>query len=142
MSRSSVLKLSAIGAAAYFIAMHWLSVTWDPAKRRYARPGVANSEILLRPFMPLTDDSKFAVRGYVVYFADDADSEHSRLLLYEDDRPLGPSDSTLDEIIKTGMGRFTHSTKGRLSFFTFSSSDNTDPNTNGRTYWGVRQPAE
>jgi hypothetical protein len=141
MSRSTVLRLAAIGAAAYFIAMYWLSATYDPTKRRYAMPGVADSEIILRPFMP-EPDSKFAVRGYDLYFKDDANGEHSRVLLYEDDRPLGSSHSAYNDITKMGMGRFTHSTKGRYSFFIFSSSDNTDPNTNGRTYWAVRQPAK
>jgi hypothetical protein len=139
MSRSTVLKLAAVGAVVYFVLMYWLSITYDPTKRRYAMPGVANSEIILRPFITLTDDCKFAVRGYVVYFKNDADNEHSRFMLYEDDRLLGPSDSTLDEITKIGMGRFVHNTQRRMSFFTFSSSDNTDPNTNGRTYWVVRQ---
>jgi len=58
----------------------------------------------------------------------------SPIQLYEGQTPLGPSHSTFRAISKTGGGHFAH-WSGRGIFF--SSSDNTDPNKNGRRYWAV-----
>jgi hypothetical protein len=57
----------------------------------------------------------------------------SDLALYEADRPLGPAHSLHDQIRHEGNGRYSH--WGDHVFF--SSSDNTDPRTNGRTYSAV-----
>ncbi|QIG98998.2 hypothetical protein [Bradyrhizobium sp. 6(2017)] len=60
--------------------------------------------------------------------------------LYEDDRPLGPANSSKEEIIDKGAGRFLfyRETERATNYFgpvlVFSTSDNTDPNTNGRKY--------
>ena len=54
----------------------------------------------------------------------------STLVLYEDGRPLGPSRSLHDDIRKIGCGRFSH--WGDVLYF--STSDNSDPRTSGRTY--------
>jgi MoaA/NifB/PqqE/SkfB family radical SAM enzyme len=51
-------------------------------------------------------------------------------LLYEDDRELPYRDSVHDDIRREGMGRY--SVWGHTLYF--SSSDNSDPVTNGRTY--------
>lgn len=51
------------------------------------------------------------------------------LMLYEDDIPLG-FQTTLKQIRRHGAGRYT-SQDGTLIF---ASTDNTDPNTNGRSY--------
>jgi hypothetical protein len=139
MSRSTVLKLVAVGTVVYFIVMYWLSVTYDPTKRRYSMHGVPNSQRLLPPFIPLPD-SKIAFRGYAFYFRGE-NTEHSRMLLYEDGRLLGSSDSPYPEIANIGMGRFSY-TNYQFPFFMFTASDNSDPNTNGRTYWAVRQNVE
>ncbi len=65
----------------------------------------------------------------------DGDIKTARL--YEDDRLLGPANSTEQEIIDTGAGRFGIY-RGRWGYFglalMFSTSDNSDPNTNGRKY--------
>jgi hypothetical protein len=69
--------------------------------------------------------------------ADDPTNLHdtsSPIQLYEGQTPLGPSHSTFRAISKTGRGHFAH-WSGRGIFF--SSSDNTDPNKNGRRYWAV-----
>jgi hypothetical protein len=135
-NRKTVLQLTAVAIITYFGAMYWLSISYDPTIRRSAMPGVpGETEIIRRPYEPLAD-SKFAVRGYDLYFKDDADKEHSRVTVYEDDRPLGPSHSTYDQVYYFGMGRYAHTKNS----FIFSSSDNTDPNTNGRTYWARRAP--
>lgn len=54
----------------------------------------------------------------------------SQLMLLEDGKPLIPHSAHVD-IIFQGMGRFSHwGARGLV----FSTSDNTDPRTNGRTY--------
>jgi len=59
----------------------------------------------------------------------DADGR-SRIQLYEDGKPLGPAHCTHDEIRTEGAGRFSH--WGAQVYF--STSDNTSPFENGRTY--------
>ena len=54
----------------------------------------------------------------------------SVLFLYEDEVNVGPGHSSHIDIIKRGQGRYSHWGDGII----FSSSDNTNPNTNGRTY--------
>lgn len=54
----------------------------------------------------------------------------SPLVLCEDDRLLGPPHTALAEVSKAGLGRFSHAGPG----VTLSTSDNSDPNTNGRSY--------
>ncbi len=54
----------------------------------------------------------------------------SKLMLYENGRPLGPAHSNHMSIGKTGKGQFSHWTY----YLLFSSSDNSDPGTNGRKY--------
>lgn len=58
----------------------------------------------------------------------------SPIMLYEDGKPLGPAHSNYADIQNLGAGRFAH-LKDRQ--FVFSTSDNSDPNTNGRAYWVV-----
>jgi hypothetical protein len=56
--------------------------------------------------------------------------ERSTLTVYEDGRRLGPPHSLHASIFEQGQGRFSHWTSGLF----FSTSDNSDPNLNGRTY--------
>jgi hypothetical protein len=70
-------------------------------------------------------------------FADDPKIEGdstSPLLIYEDHQLLGPAHNTFADIHNLGAGRYAH-WKG--TGIVFSSSDNSDPNTNGRKYWAV-----
>lgn len=60
----------------------------------------------------------------------------SRWLLCENGKVLGPAHSIHDEIGEKGGGRFSHWQTGVI----FSSSDQSDPNSNGYRYWVV-QPA-
>ena len=55
-------------------------------------------------------------------------------LLYEDDKPLGPANSPVQDIMNAGNGRYA---PWKTIGFVFSSSDNSDPRTNGRRYWAV-----
>jgi len=54
----------------------------------------------------------------------------SQLLVCEDKFLLGPAHAILGDIIGSGRGRFLH----WQTQLVFSSSDNTDPNSNGRSY--------
>jgi GDSL-like Lipase/Acylhydrolase family len=56
--------------------------------------------------------------------------ENSYLILYENGKPLGPAHSLHESIYNQGLGRFSH-WGGKLYF---STSDNSDPNVNGRKY--------
>lgn len=61
------------------------------------------------------------------------DLDHARrspLKLFEDEREMGPSSAIIDDIRSGGAGAFCH--WGRHLYF--SASDNSNPNTNGRTY--------
>src|SRR5581483_4972959 len=63
-----------------------------------------------------------------------SDQRRSCLQLYEDGIRLRPAHSSHDAVRKIGRGRFSHWQSQML----FSSSDNSDPNTNGRRYWWYR----
>lgn len=57
--------------------------------------------------------------------------KRSTLIIYENGRALGPAHSTHDIISNLGRGRFSHWEENLY----FSTSDNSDPNTNGRQYF-------
>ncbi len=62
----------------------------------------------------------------------------SRLVIYEDDKPLGPRHSVFEIIARDGLGCYAHF----LGQVNFSTTDNSDPNTNGRTYsYAVGEPS-
>jgi hypothetical protein len=58
------------------------------------------------------------------------DGTRSRVALCEDGRLLGPAHSPHQDIRRLGRGRFSHWN----DLLYFSTSDNTDPNDNGRSY--------
>jgi hypothetical protein len=61
--------------------------------------------------------------------------KRSTAYLCEGDLPLGPAHAQHGEIDTLGRGSFSHySTYG----FIFSTSDNSDPNKNGRTYMAIQ----
>jgi len=63
------------------------------------------------------------------YLISDADGK-SKLVVYEAGQALGPPHAGHAEIRRMGGGRFSH--WGNTLYF--STSDNTDPNQNGRLY--------
>jgi hypothetical protein len=81
------------------------------------------------PFQKRDGHSYYWTLPELTSIADDA-GPTSTLVLCEDDRLLGPPHTGLAEISKAGLGRFSHSGPG----VTLSTSDNSDPNTNGRSY--------
>lgn len=70
----------------------------------------------------------------VMDFGEDGDKESgnkSGLLLFENGKPLGPPRSLHQAIRERGQGRYSHWTRQGLYF---STSDNSDPRSNGRRY--------
>ncbi|CAN5248936.1 hypothetical protein BH09PSE2_BH09PSE2_02130 [soil metagenome] len=61
---------------------------------------------------------------------DGANPQRSPLMLFEDGEPLGPAHSGHADIEAHGGGRISHWGEGLY----FSTSDGSDPNTNGRSY--------
>lgn len=61
------------------------------------------------------------------------DNNTSKLVFYENGKQLGPAHSIHNEIRQKGQGRFSH--WGGVIYF--STSDNSDPNTNARKYFIV-----
>lgn len=91
----------------------------------------ANRTILSRPYFPLEGH---AYKASAPLFKDISDNEgnlfRSPIILCEGDKVLGPAHTFHAEIVKNGSGRFSHYENDVV----FSSSDNSDPNLNGRVY--------
>lgn len=62
------------------------------------------------------------------------DPAHWRVELFEDGKPLGPVEALHEDIRHTGKGAWSHWNFGGVSRVLFSTSDNSDPNENGRKY--------
>jgi hypothetical protein len=58
------------------------------------------------------------------------ESSRSKLVMYEDGKPLGPGHAMHDEIRTKGGGKYSHWNDTLY----FSTSDNSDPNKNGKKY--------
>lgn len=147
LNRSTKLACAVTATAAYFLLAHWLTISYVNVS--YVRPdsiapNVAGEKVeLVRPFAKFLD-SDFAVIGQNHLFKELADSadnnERSTIELYENGRRLGPPHSQHADIAMIGRGRFSHWKRGN-SIFVFSSSDNSNPQTNGRAYWAVKPDA-
>jgi SAM-dependent methyltransferase len=73
----------------------------------------------------------------LAHLADDpTDPRRSTLALYEDGVPLHPAHSRRPAIRRYGRGQYVHWQEGVF----FAASDNSDPNTNGRTYTWSASP--
>ena len=140
MRNKSFVILGCLAAAAYFVAAYSLQIAFDPPGSRIVPRVAGDKLLLLRPFQGFLD-SKFAAIGTDTMFgrfADSADNNfRSEIELYEDDKLLGPAHSVHADVGNIGQGRFSH-WRYNYSMFLFSSSDNTDPRTNGRNYWAVK----
>ena len=77
------------------------------------------------------------------YEDNDSGNQHSPVVLYENLTPLGPPHSSHSDIQTIGHGRYSHwgdnpkSGWRQIRGMLFSTSDNSDPRTNGRHYWAV-----
>ena len=124
----------------YFVAAHLLSITFTSDPDFLIGPNVAGEKLRLKP--PFRNQSAFSVTQERGLFDDDADADddnhRSPIELYENGRRLGPAHSSFADIEKLGMGRFSHHRSRRGTLIYWSSSDNSDPSTNGRAYWVVK----
>ena len=130
----------AAAAVVYFIAAYWLKVSYVPAAPQAVLRLAGERIRLLPPFEDFLG-SRFAVIAADRVFGGVADSidneERSTIIIYEDDRRLGPAHTVHAEVADIGHGRFSHY-RYKQSIILFSSSDNSDPRTNGRAYWAIR----
>lgn len=82
----------------------------------------------------IVKEQGFAYMLYVPKYyniSDDMDNpKRSKLILYEDGKPLGPAHSMHNDIREKGHGRYSH----WHQVVVFSTSDNSDPIKNGRIY--------
>jgi hypothetical protein len=130
-------SICALVAIATYVAL----AQWSKASFVDYTPTGKTVVRIFRPFEKL-GTSSFAViahewttRGSLDDIADaDDDEKRSPVLIYENRRQLGPAHSNHGDIAKLGMGRYSH---WRGQGYVISSSDNSDPNTNGRFYWAV-----
>ncbi len=141
-TRSAKFACAAVATIAYFLAAYWLEVSHVPDVYSEIGPSVTGEKIhLIGPFTKYLD-SDFAVSteryGLFDSLADsEDDNTRSTIELYENNKRIGPAHSKYIEIARLGLGRFSHWRKNGTVFI-FSSSDNSDPRTNGRAYWVVK----
>ncbi len=89
------------------------------------------------PFLHEGGDCWSAELPRLAHFADDEQHpRRSTLAVYEDDVPLHPAHTPCPIIRRYGRGQYAH-WQGRVLF---AATDNTDPNTNGRTYTWSTSP--
>src|ERR1700754_397142 len=131
------MNLPVLGGASAVIVVFWLTV----AALDYFTPQCPQDFLAVRltaPFQKYSADCAAYIKaGPSLTSAADAVERptQSTYLVCENSYPLGPAHSVLAEIMSKGKGRFSHwATAG----FVFSASDNSDPNTNGRTYTATR----
>jgi hypothetical protein len=129
-SKSTRVVLCAAAAifALYVPIFWWLKTSYEPTDRVID---------LRRPYSKIKVDG-FAFQSTTFSYTGIADQpaapQRSPMIIYEDGKPLGPPHSTHADISKLGLGRFSH---WYGVGYIFSSSDNSDPNSNGRKYWAV-----
>ncbi len=92
---------------------------------------IVNSIPLAKPFQKEQGWAWMASLENFVSCADRPDANYrSRLVMLEDSKPLWLRHATHDDIRNCGKGLYSHWHK----YLLFSTSDNSDPNSNGRTY--------
>ena len=122
----------------YFGAAYWADISYVPD------PDAPHNGIRVRlrqpDYVPLGGFA-VSVRDIAGIFEDLGDTEaapsRSAIELWENGTRLGPAHSSINEIASLGKGRFLHERGNGSGRITWSSSDNTNPVTNGRTYWLV-----
>jgi hypothetical protein len=132
-----VFSAVAILFAVYFPVAFWVRYS-DPEELK-----ISGEKVLFRgQFLQGRPAWGYAGHAYLIrnlkQFEGLADSpedgSRSPLVIYENDRPLGPPHSAHVDIQNIGEGRYSH---WRGTGLMFSTSDNSNPNVNGRVYWVV-----
>lgn len=134
MASLRIVFISALGVYAAFLAVAIFIRSDDSATRPppgagtyYTLAGIhrfsADKFLYSSPVMPLF--GRFQDSDY--------DRQYSPILIYENDKPLPFPHTRPDAVEDIGLGRYAH----LGAMFLFSTSDNSDPATNGRSYWAV-----
>lgn len=139
-STRTKVNLALLAFLAYFIAACWAKMSYAPNTNFTVGPKVAGAKVpLLKPIARKGSGNLFVVERPNLFpdLADTADEPfRSPIELYENENRLGPPHATLGQISKLGGGRFLHVKEYGATIY-FSTSDNSDPNTNGKAYWVV-----
>jgi hypothetical protein len=142
--RRRPLFAAAVALALYFPAAYIATVTYVPDPNSPPPSAGMRARIDLSSAVPMPQSAFAAtardVRSIFEAHGDANDSDTSSPIeLWEDSKKLGPAHSSISEIVSLGLGRFRLETgRGHGGWLTWSSSDNTNPMTNGRTYWVVK----
>jgi hypothetical protein len=128
----AILLVAAVIFAIYAPAALWLQHRYQPPWRPTGK--IVTQIIGAHRFSP--GGNIYTAPLYPLRDFEDMHShrQQSPVLLYENDKLLGPAHSQRDDIEQIGLGRYMH-WKG--IGLIFSTSDNTDPSKNGRRYWAV-----
>ena len=130
-TNKTIAAVAAFGI--YFVLAGWAKLSWvEPMPR---------GRVVFRLERPFELNGAYGVACYqlraqeifesLAYTADD--QTRSPVLLYEDNQPLGPPHSRIEDVGALGKGRYSHSKRGLV----FSASDNSDINANKHVYWAV-----
>ena len=117
---SNALKQTTLYLLVLVLLIFSVSCAKEPQKEPIAGPFVKETGYCWIADLPKYESSADSAK----------DGNKSKLVLYEDGKTLGPVHSIHDDIRQKGQGRFSHWGKNVY----FSTSDNSDPNTNGRKY--------
>jgi hypothetical protein len=134
-----VLAISAAIYAAYLPVALWIGRSYVPVEIPRGQ--------MVEPLVDIKHIEGFAYQGLTYsllrYADNDPGNQRSPIVLYENLTPLGPPHSVHPDIQEIGHGRYSHWNDNPNSGWRtirgvlFSASDNTDPRTNGRSYWAV-----
>lgn len=132
--------LLAFAATAAYLPIAWyLDATYKPS---------LDSEVLRRPFIQIGRNAYVTYHKIAGAKGDvPADPTRATLELTENGKALGPALASRSEIAALGGGRYIFVQTGEdPPALVFSTSNNSDPNTNGRIYRvsdpGARDPYE
>jgi hypothetical protein len=131
------MNLPVLGGASAVIVVFWLTV----AALNTFMPQCPQDFLAFRLMAPFqkfgTDGAAYTKPAPSLTSAADTSERptQSSYLVCENGTPLGPAHSVHAEIASKGKGRFSH---WASIGFILSASDNSDPNTNGRTYTATR----
>jgi hypothetical protein len=135
-SRLGALARSQVASCVAWVAILTVAVL-SVAPPRVVASWLAPREIRLAPPYLYLEGAAYTATAPAGLASDNAvNPRASVVLLLEDGMPLAPPHSLNLDVEQTGHGAYNH--WGQQ--ITFSTSDNSDPNTNGRVY-SIRFPA-
>lgn len=116
------------------------AATRDWVTRMIERGAIIQSELIGSTWFGTLGDAgpesfqHFESMGGHAYFSPTRCPSEGLLRVFEDGRELGPGEAVHDTIRSAGLGSYSHWRFPTGPAMMFSTSDNSDPNTNGRRY--------